>query len=90
MGPASARSPSFSGVEADGNYNPLVGGSNPPAATIYIKGLRGAARLLRGVRIGRGFTGASPKAGHPGTVRGHSCYVPHRGLVATPETPRHP
>ena len=31
-----------------GNHNPLVGGSNPPAATIYINGLRGASAASEG------------------------------------------
>ena len=53
-----------------GNHNPLVGGSNPPAATIHIKGLYDAARLLRGLKIGRGSTGASRTVGQPGTIGG--------------------
>jgi antitoxin FitA len=48
-----------------GNHNPLVGGSNPPAATIYINGLRGAAHPSGASENIRGFTGASPTAGHP-------------------------
>ena len=66
MGPASARSPSFLGWKLMGIDNPLVGGSNPPAATIYIKGLRGAAvtgakpagSRLKGCR---GKDGAKPR-----------------------------
>jgi hypothetical protein len=47
-----------------GNHNPLVGGSNPPAATIEINGLDGPATLLKARYRILGLNGASPKAGH--------------------------
>jgi hypothetical protein len=64
-----------------GNHNPSVGGSNPPAATIFSMDYG----TYRGFRGGSGSGGASarasPKAGHPGTGRGHSCHVPCRHLL---------
>ena len=46
----------------------MVGGSNPPAATIYIKGLASKTVALRALCECAGMQWDSRRAGHPGIV----------------------